>query len=186
MTRLALLVLLFCACIARAGDPTAEASLKEQAEALSQRFVGELKPAMKRAMSEGGPASAIEVCASLAPLIANALSEDSGWLVRRVSLNPRNASRAQPDEWEVVILQDFDKRAADGAPPEELVHSAIVQSHYRYMRAQVTEGICLTCHGTELPEAARATLSTYYPDDAATGYRLGEVRGAISLMRITP
>ena len=58
-----------------------------------------------------------------------------------------------------------------------------VGSEYRYMQAQVAEGICLTCHGTDLPAAAVSTLSSYYPDDAATGYSAGQVRGAISLRR---
>lgn len=166
-----------------AGQSVTEVSLEAEAEALTQRFVGELKPALQKAMREGGPSKAIEVCASLAPRIANAMSAESGWLVRRVSLNPRNVSRAQPDNWERGVLQEFDRRRAAGEAPAELVYSDTVQNHYRYMRAQVAEGICLSCHGTTLSEAAVTTLSNYYPDDAATGYSLGQVRGAISLMR---
>lgn len=166
------------------ADPLAtDALLEAEAKALTERFVGQLKPALQKAMSEGGPPRAIEVCASLAPRIATALSAESGWLVRRVSLNPRNISRAQPDNWERGVLQEFDRRRAAGEAPAELVYSDTVQNHYRYMRAQVAEGICLTCHGTELSDAATTTLSNYYPDDAATGYSLGEVRGAISLTR---
>ena len=100
-----------------------------------------------------------------------------------MSLNPRNASRAVPDAWERGILEEFDRKKAAGATAGELVHAETVGSEYRYMQAQVAEGICLTCHGTELPNAAVSTLSEYYPDDAATGYSLGQVRGAISLRR---
>ncbi len=104
-------------------------------------------------------------------------------MVRRVSLNPRNASRAVPDTWERGVLEDFDRRRAAGEAPGELVEAETVGSEYRYMRAQVVEGICLTCHGPSPSAAARETLSEYYPDDAATGYELGQVRGAISLRR---
>jgi hypothetical protein len=53
----------------------------------------------------------------------------------------------------------------------------------RYMQAQGVGTICLTCHGEDLSGPVRATLEKYYPDDWATGYSLGQVRGAISLSK---
>jgi len=49
------------------------------------------------------------------------------------------------------------------------------------------EGACLTCHGpTEsIPEDVRAALRERYPDDKATGYAVGDLRGALWAESVT-
>ena len=165
-----------------AGEP-ANQQLEAQAGDLTLQFVGQLKPQLKQAMKEGGPTRAIEVCASVAPGIADRLSAQSGWTVKRVSLKSRNASRAMPDPWEQQVLEQFDQRQAAGEAAAGLKHGEVINGHYRYMQAQAVEAICLVCHGQELSQAVRDTLEQYYPDDWATGYSLGQVRGAISLSK---
>jgi hypothetical protein len=162
------------------------AKLNAQARQLAERFVGELKPQLKQAMLEGGPTLAIEVCASLAPGIADNLARESGWLVERVSLKARNASRGQPDSWEKAVLLQFDQQQAAGQPASALIYDEIEGDWYRYMQAQVAEPLCLNCHGTNIAKPVRVTLDEFYPDDAATGYSLGQVRGAISLATKLP
>ena len=158
-------------------------SLQEEAEKLAQQFVGLLKPQLKRAMAEGGPSQAVAVCADVAPGIAESLSATSGWTVKRVSLNARNASRAVPDGWEQAVLQAFDQRQQAGEEAASLSFGEQTNGRYRYMKAQGVEPLCLTCHGKELADTTVQTLREYYPDDMATGYSLGDVRGAISLYR---
>ena len=165
-----------------ANEPE-NAQLQPEAQQLTQQFVGQLKPQLKQAMTEGGPTHAIEVCASVAPKIADSLSAQSGWQVKRVSLKSRNASRAQPDKWEQAVLQQFDERQAAGEPAAAIHYGETVKGRYRYMQAQGVGAICLTCHGEDLSAPVRATLEKYYPDDWATGYSLGQVRGAISLSK---
>jgi hypothetical protein len=43
--------------------------------------------------------------------------------------------------------------------------------------------MCLTCHGekAKIPPAVRAVLAREYPDDHATGFSVGDVRGAVSV-----
>lgn len=171
-----------CSTAAAASDAT-DTELAQEARQLAGQFVGELKPKLKQAMADGGPTHAIEVCASEAPRIADALSASSGWQVNRVSLKSRNASRAQPDQWEMAVLQDFDQRQAAGELPGDINYGATTPGRYRYMQAQGVEAVCLVCHGQELSDAVRTTLEKYYPDDWATGYSLGQVRGAISLSK---
>lgn len=165
-----------------AGETSAD-SLQAEAQALVNEFVGRLKPQLKQAMEAGGPTNAIEVCAKVAPAIADALSAESGWAVKRVSLKSRNASRAMPDAWEQEVLTQFDQRQVDGEAPVDISFNAEVSGTYRYMQAQGVESICLVCHGQELSQEVTDTLQKYYPDDWATGYSLGQVRGAISLSK---
>lgn len=158
-------------------------SPEQEARALAKQFVGRLKPQLKQAMDKGGPSAAVAVCAEAAPAIADSLSTESGWTVRRVSLQPRNASRAQPDEWEQAVLYDFNRRQAQGEAPGRIAFGEVVDGRYRFMQAQGVEPLCLLCHGKGLSDDAQAALDKYYPDDQATGYSLDQVRGAISLSR---
>jgi hypothetical protein len=42
---------------------------------------------------------------------------------------------------------------------------------------------CLLCHGSPetIPESIRTVLKEHYPFDAATGYKAGDLRGAVSI-----
>ncbi len=172
------------AAVAAAADSEqALISQEQQASALAQEFVGLLKPQLKQAMTEGGPAHAIAVCADVAPGIADALTAQSGWLVKRVSLKSRNASRAVPDNWERSVLDNFNRRQAAGEAAAQINFGEVTGGRFRYMQAQGVEPLCLTCHGKELSPIVVETLQQYYPDDWATGYDLGDVRGAISLSK---
>jgi len=175
-------LVLAAANIAFAGS-TQQDALEREARQLAGTFVSKLKPQLKQAMAEGGPTHAIEVCATVAPRIADSLSAESGWLVKRVSLKSRNASRAQPDAWERQVLQQFDARQTAGESPADINFGQTSGDQYRYMQAQGVEPVCLACHGESLSEPVRQTLEEYYPDDWATGYSLGQVRGAISLSK---
>jgi hypothetical protein len=156
---------------------------QQEARQLVQQFVGQLKPQLKKAMQEGGPTLAIESCAAIAPTIADALAAESGWTVRRVSLKTRNASRAQPDEWERAVLIKFDQRQAAGELSATINFGETRGDYYRYMQAQGVEPVCLACHGEQLSAPVKEILDEYYPDEQATGYSLGQLRGAISLAK---
>jgi hypothetical protein len=163
------------------GEPNEP--LEAEARELVQQFIGRLKPQLKQAMGAGGPTHAIEVCASEAPKIADSLSAQSGWFVKRVSLKARNASRALPDDWERTVLERFDQRQAAGEKASDIHFGERTGSTYRYMQAQAAEGLCLVCHGESLAPPVADVLDQYYPDDRARGYEMGQVRGAISVAR---
>jgi len=170
------------ACAEQRDEGSDAVAVEAEAKALVQQFVGQLKPQLQQAIAEGGPGQATAVCAKIAPALMDELSASSGWSVRRVSLQPRNTERAVPDSWEREVLEQFSADQAAGAPPQTLNYGRKVDDQYRYMQAQGVEPVCLMCHGTELAEPVKQALAEYYPQDSATGYSLGEVRGAISLI----
>lgn len=161
----------------------AEENLGSEAQALVQQYVGQLKPALKSAMESGGPINAVSVCAERAPAIAQSLSASSGWDVRRVSLKPRNTGAAEPDAWARSILETFDARAAAGESPATLVHSEQTGNTFRFIKAQPVEPLCLVCHGESISPNVHAAIKRFYPDDVATGYKPGELRGAFYLTK---
>jgi len=150
-------------------------------------FVKELGAAMTREMSRGGPIEAINVCAELAPEIAGRLSREHGWRVTRVGTRVRNHLLGMPDAWEQRVLAEFAERAANGEAFTGMAHSEIVTEpggrYYRFMKPIAVQPQCLLCHGSRehIPEELRAVLNSHYPFDAATGYKAGDLRGAVSI-----
>ncbi|MDD5250832.1 MAG: DUF3365 domain-containing protein [Rhodocyclaceae bacterium] len=165
-----------------------EGSYLEDARQVASSLPPRLLQVLVAEIGKGGPESAISVCRERAPLMAKAASEKTGWAIRRVSLRPRNP-KAAPDAWEKAVLEDFDRRAAAGESPALLEKSEVVaeggQRVFRYMKALPTQEVCLLCHGApeRLTPPVTAKLRELYPDDQATGYEVGQVRGAITLKK---
>ena len=158
-----------------------ETDLALQAQEIVKQFAGQLKPQLQQAMREGGPPLAVKVCAETAPLIADSLSESTGWSVRRVSDRPRNPKAAM-DDWETRAFRTLETRLEQGNG-EALITYETTQKGFRYVQAQVTEGLCLSCHGAVLDANTTAALELHYPNDQAKGYQLGEIRGLYSLQK---
>lgn len=162
------------------ASPDQEA-IEAEAKRIVKTLVGEVKPMLQGYIKARGPAGAVKGCAADAPAIADRISEDTGWTVGRVSLQPRNMDRGVPDAWETATLQQLEKRRREGADVSELNHGEWVEGRYRYMQAQVVEGVCLNCHGEKLDPEVQSTIAEYYPEDTATGFSLGDIRGAVTL-----
>lgn len=163
--------------------------MKGEAQQVAQELISELGAALKQTLTESGPDGAISVCLDTAPMLANSLSRRTGWKVGRVSLQARNPLIGQPDAWEQKVLQHFDVEAASGTDPAELDAAEIVAepqaAYFRFMKALPVKPLCLTCHGSEqtIPASVQARLAHEYPNDTATGYSVGQIRGAVSIKR---
>ncbi|TKB49398.1 DUF3365 domain-containing protein [Ferrimonas sediminicola] len=157
--------------------------LKQQGMALISQFGATLKPSLKAAMQSGGPRAAVEVCASQAPLIAARLSQQSGWRLSRVSLKPRNGATAVADPWEAQVLAGFEAQLAAGADAAALVTEKHGPGEFRLMKGIVIDKVCLQCHGEQIDPGVLEAIRRHYPDDQATGYQLGELRGGFSVSR---
>ncbi|MGI9384597.1 MAG: Tll0287-like domain-containing protein [Methyloligellaceae bacterium] len=164
-------------------DTTKHAS---EARALVKAFAGRLKKELVTALKSGGATEAVSVCNVAAPAIAAEKAEASGWEVGRTSLKLRNTGNA-PDDWERRVLDMFEAKKAKGADPKTLEHFEVVQRDgkpmFRYMKAIPAGKPCLTCHGEALPPKLVGHLKSLYPNDKATGFKLGDLRGAFTLAR---
>jgi hypothetical protein len=139
-------------------------------------------------INKGSHDGAIAACNDKAPKMAAAASQNTGWAIRRVSLKNRNP-KAVPDAWERAVLEDFDRRRAAGESPANMEKAEIIAEGekrvLRYMKALPTQGLCLDCHGTDdkINPAVKAKLTELYPNDKATGYSEGQIRGALTVKR---
>lgn len=178
-----ILFLLILSFQTNAGELANNAKLESEALNIVKKFAGTLKPKLKKAIQTGGLEQAIELCSIEAPKIAANLSEKTGWSVKRVSLKPRNKNNASPDSFEQKILEQFNKRQIKGESLSAISYSEVVDNKFRFMKAQGVEGICLNCHGKSIDQNVKKIINKHYPKDIATGYSLGQIRGAFSLIK---
>jgi hypothetical protein len=171
------------------AQSTAEEASPDVAAArqIVKRFAGELKGELKGAVEQEGFEHAIGVCKDAAPGIAAKLSAETGWRVGRTALRLRNPANA-PDPAERAALQDFVKRAAAGEPLDKMesafeAETAEGGKAFRYMKAIPTGELCTTCHGSDIDPELAARIRAAYPEDRATGFKVGELRGAFTLTK---
>jgi len=168
---------------------TPEPAWVQDARASASAVPPKLMAALNTAIQASGPADAIDVCKEAAPRMARAASEQSGWQIKRVSLGNRNP-KATPDAWERRTLEEFDRKQKAGVAPTKLERWEVVtengQAVRRYMRALPTQPLCIQCHGTpdQLGAGVAQRLQQLYPHDRATGYAVGQIRGAMTLQQV--
>ncbi|MEZ5898242.1 MAG: DUF3365 domain-containing protein [Hyphomicrobiaceae bacterium] len=146
---------------------------------------GALQTKLKEALSSGGPVAAVQVCKTVAPAIAEEQSKTLGMTIRRTALKVRNPDNA-PDALERKVLDDFTAQIAAGADVTKLEHIEVVtqdgKTLVRYFKAIPTAAApCLVCHGSNLSGELKETIDKLYPNDQATGFKEGDLRGAFSV-----
>lgn len=120
-------------------------------------------------MSSGGPAAAIEVCRRQAPKIAKEVGRQHGLSIGRTSFKLRNPDN-QPPAWAKELVE---QRIAEPTFLELENHSTGALLPIR-LNAQ-----CLACHGPpeKLADDVKQQLAQRYPNDQATGFQDGDLRG---------
>ena len=161
-------------------------SFKKEAAGAIKGLAQTLKKELKAAMKAGGPVKAIEVCNVVAPSIAAAQSKERGLNVRRTALKLRNPNNA-PDDFEVKVLEKFAADIAAGKDPKTLAYAEAVKTddgtELRFMKAIPTGEVCLKCHGGNVAPEVKAAIGELYPEDQATGFKAGDLRGAFSVSK---
>ena len=166
------------------GEP--DVTWDERSRALADQLMSELKSELGRALQQGGPVAAVAVCKSRAPEIAARLSASSGAEVKRTAIRLRNPANA-PDDLERAVMQGFAAELSGASPvasvpPEAIFESRSAQgTERRYLRAIVMQPVCLACHGTTLAPDIATAIAREYPQDAATGFETGQLRGAVTV-----
>lgn len=181
---LALVALHFSAGIALAQQDVKERSDAARAAALDigATLVGELQ----KGLAAGGPINAIGVCNFEAPKIAVAKATEKKMTIARTSLKLRQANN-KPDAWELAQLQSFEQRKAAGENPMTIEFGEYTDMGgkrvFRFMKAIATGEVCLNCHGSDVRPEVLAKIKELYPQDVATGFKMGDLRGAFTIVQ---
>jgi hypothetical protein len=159
------------------AEPAPEDPRLARSREIVARFQGELSGRLSEAIAAGGPVHAIEVCSRDAPAIASRLSSESGASVARVALAARNADNTG-DARERAILEGFRADMRAGNREAAVRFDVAADGSARYMKAIITQPVCLACHGPKLAPEVESAVLQRYPADQATGYSVGDLRGA--------
>jgi hypothetical protein len=180
--------------LAQSAPPsTIDASLVQSTRGIAGELLGQLGQKLKAAMSTDGPVAAVSVCKESAPAIARQLSIANDAKVTRVGTRVRNQNMGIPNAWQKEALTQLEARLAQGEKAADIEYWQVAdnghgKSELRYAKAIAVQPQCLSCHGSAQDIAAPLSdkLRIEYPNDQATGYSVGQLRGAVVVTRPLP
>ncbi len=168
------LLLAFAVILSGCSEEITQTQAKSRAQNAFKEMAQELKTELGRALAEGGPREALEVCSLKAPELARKLSNRHGFSLGRSSHRLRNANNAPRAQVESYLAR-YSQRPTKEAPVEVVEG----QESWVVVAPIPTAPVCLTCHGQveQLSEELKAGLQEFYPADRATGFEVGDLRG---------
>lgn len=172
-----------------AGVLLAHAEAPQESVARARQASGELgrtlRGRLEAAVQSHSFTGALAVCQDEAPALAKEVSTRLGVTVGRTALRVRNEAN-QPDPWERVGLAALQGQLDAGVEPAQAEVVEVFPSEVRFLKAIVTDPVCLVCHGEVLDPGLQQDLLRRYPADSATGFKAGQLRGAFTVRIPTP
>lgn len=171
-----LLPMLLATSLLFAQDNGLEQRANEAAGALLKRLGGEL---IKHLKSKGA-VDALKFCNANAPRLTQEVNRSLGKKVKikRISLRPRNQANT-PSKEEAKILEQMEALLKSNKSVTPV--SRTKDGYYIYYKPLfINKKACLICHGDieKNPKLAK-TIKKLYPNDKATHYKMGDLRGAV-------
>jgi len=134
---------------------------------------------LAKQISKGGPARAVSFCHANVKSIAKtaAAKRIKKYEFGRTSHKIRNQDN-QPKAWAESYLKEFQGTFKAHQKKDFLIHQ-LENSKKIYLEPLYVEAKCLLCHGENISPDVQKKLRELYPNDQATGFKLGEFRGFI-------
>lgn len=189
-----LLPLLLAGC-SRAPDPTTvqaapvalSAEMQQAAVQRGKVIVSEtaslLSSNLQSAIQQSGISNALPFCALAASPLTVGMAGKHGVSIRRVTHKARNPAD-KADAAELVILKQLEavlRTATAANPPPSSVTNFTASTATFFAPIILNNELCLKCHGEPGKDIAAenvALIQRLYPQDEATGFKLGDLRGA--------
>lgn len=155
---------------------------------IADEFTKTIKTVLVKQMQSGGVSAALNVCSDTAQMLTADFNALKGINVKRVSFKNRNEND-YPDPFELQALKYFEEMNDKGILKEGSEYVKIVAENngdfIRYLKPIFISDVCLNCHGDSnlfSPEV-KALLNKNYPNDKAIDYKIGDLRGAVSIQK---
>jgi hypothetical protein len=155
----------------------------EQSRSTVVMLQQQLSTQLKSSIQAEGVVAAIQVCANVAqPMTGEVSSLTDQQTVSRTALRVRNPAN-QPDALFESILRDWQTAmSVDGDVPEPVVshqEGQIIVYHPIILQKD-----CLICHGDpdKIAPDVFGKIESLYPSDTATGFAVGDLRGAFRVV----
>jgi len=170
-------------------DTTSDESFLATADESSHLLMKRLSEQLKTALAAGGEKAALQVCQQVAqPLTNTTNTELDGITVTRVALKVRNPEN-EPSDQDRQVMEKWLQVLRD--EKGDVLKSEVVRntngSVFVY-KPIFTQEVCLRCHGdsSSFSDEFVSLLDNYYPNDQATGFTQGSLRGAFKITFTQP
>jgi len=143
---------------------------------------GALKSQLKAKMKEDKTGlTALAFCTSSANDITKAVNKKLPPYakVRRTSLKVRNDKNNEPDALDKKVMEKFEAEIKAKTLTPKSIMVVKEGDVTRVYKPLVAKAVCLKCHGTNLSPKIAEAIKSSYPDDKATGFKEGDLRGVI-------
>lgn len=166
-------------------DKLSEIEVKEyiaQGKEIGQTTVKALGKNLMASMKKGGPKEAIPFCNAEASPIVKEMEEKFNVTIKRTSHKIRNEKSA-PSTTEEKIITEYQTMMTKGEKLKPIVSKDDAGKVHFYAPIKL-EGKCIVCHGTvgkEVSEETNRLIKSFYPNDTATGFKVGDLRGIVNI-----
>lgn len=186
----ALSAVLFIACsnsnneqqdqIAESTTPFNETAYLQKGDSITSIAQGILMKNVAEAIAQKGVAGAVEFCNLKAIPLTDSISKTTLSSIHRFSDKNRNPSNAITTTLDKNAWTTLASRLKDSTINEKHFIVQEGKDVYYYKPIKIAMPTCLKCHGEPNKDIAPETLQTIvkkYPQDKATNYKEGDLRG---------
>ncbi|MCC6288679.1 MAG: DUF3365 domain-containing protein [Chitinophagaceae bacterium] len=154
-----------------------KASMMLLGDSISTAMQNVLLQNVSAAIQKGGTDYAVEFCNIKAMPLTDSVGSLYKATVHRLSDKNRNPANAIQTATDSIAWQKI--KNTKSATIEQDASGAV---HY-YKPILIAMPSCIKCHGTQtdILESTQKIIAQKYPNDKATGYRMGELRGMWSI-----
>ncbi len=167
-------VLIWTCQTAQTVHQPAEKELMKTGAEITKSVGSELVKTVQQQMAEGGVDQALEFCRIQALPITDSLAKQFNVSIKRTSMRTRNPKNS-PNNSELDVLSKMQG--------QKIFEPAISYSENQnpvYYEPIVLKDFCQTCHGfpgNSMTVETDSMIKAHYPDDRATGFSTGDLRG---------
>jgi hypothetical protein len=164
------------------AEPLSQEQMVQKGSEVSTALVQKLGGDLKSQMLSGGPMTALHFCSQNALSLTEQIAKEYGTSIKRVSIqsrNPVNAATSEEksvlNEWQTMINNK------ETLPPYKLTKLSNGKAVY-FKPIFINNETCLKCHGDiSVDSPLGKAIKETYPEDQATGYKMGDLRGMIAV-----
>ncbi len=153
-------------------------------DSITQEAQVQLTAQLQQAIASNGPVGAIDFCKVNALPILQFVESKYAVTLRRASVQPRNPADT-PNAEELPLLEAYAYNAENNISSDPSIQKIEQGEVLLYTKPiLLTNALCLSCHGDPKKDIAAETsakLKELYPQDLATGYAEGDLRGMWAL-----
>ena len=163
--------------------PEVQKRVRQQGDAVAMQAYGLLTTRLGKAIAEAGMLDALEFCTVHGITFTSWTGITNEVVVRRVTHKPRNPKN-RADDTELRVIRQFEKELSKHSAPRPIVMANKPSLYTYYAPIIVDFRLCLSCHGqpgAEIKPDVLAQAKKTYPNDEATGFKLGDLRGIWSI-----